>query len=91
MYSHINPQRVFQETFFLKDNNDWDSDNDDAGTNNSIYDWNNHLASCEWGQFTRDPFNKLFRDNWVEYISLEGSTNGDKKKLSHPIQYVGNL
>ena len=32
----------------------------------------------------RDPFNKLFTDNWVEYISPEGSTNGHKNKIKPP-------
>ncbi len=79
MFTYRSPTSVSGDNFFKKDNDDWDSDNDDAGADNSVYDWNNHLASCGWGQFTRDPFNKLFRDNWVEYISPEGSTNGHKK------------
>ncbi len=75
---------VSGDNFFLKDNNDWDLDDDNSGAEDSVYDWNNHLASCEWGQFTRDPFNKSFRDNWVEYISPEGSTNGHKQKNKPP-------
>jgi hypothetical protein len=63
MFTYQSPTSVSGDMFFQKDNNDWDSDNDNAGADDSVYDWNNHLASCEWGQFTRDPFNKLFRDN----------------------------
>ncbi len=45
----------------------------------SVYNWSPQLGCYEWGQIMRDPFNKSFREKFVEYISPEESTKGHKK------------
>jgi len=39
-----------------------------------------HLLNCEeWNSFIKDPFNKLNRERFIEFISLNESTDGRKK------------
>ncbi len=47
MFTYQSPTSVSGDKKNYKDNDDWDLDDDDAGADDSIYDWNNHLASCE--------------------------------------------
>ena len=40
-----------------------------------------HLLNCEeWNSFIKDPFNKLIREEFIEFISPNESTEGQKKK-----------
>ncbi len=39
-----------------------------------------HLLKCEeWNLFINDPFNKLIREKFIEFISPDESTKGRKK------------
>ncbi len=75
---------MFQGTFFFLNNEDWDSDESEPGADDSIYNYDRSLLTTAWCEYTRDPFNKLTRGHWVEYITPEGCTNGKKKKIKPP-------
>ncbi len=43
------------------------------------------LFKCEaWNLFVKDPFNKLIREKFIEFISPDESTKGRKNKMKPP-------
>ena len=50
------------------------------------------LIDCkQWTTYIRDPFNKYFCNEYVEFNTPVGNTKNSKKQLSHPIQSRGLL
>ncbi len=79
MFEYQSPTSVSGDDLFLKNNEDWDSNKSEPGANDSIYDYDGNLLTTAWCEYTRDPFNKSTRGHWVENITPEGCTNGQKK------------
>ena len=79
MFEYQSPTSVSGDIFFFLNYEDWDLDESEPGANDSIYDYDGNLLITAWCEYTRDPFNKSTRGHWVEYITPEGYTNGQKK------------
>jgi hypothetical protein len=68
MFTYLNPDTAEKYTATIQNNND------------NIYRFCPLLSCNEWTRYIRDPLNKSVRDEFVEFITPDGTTNNLKKK-----------